>query len=148
MSQKPSIVIIPGSFTGPDLYTTLSSQLEGHGYEVFVGTLQSASRTPPEKAATMKEDAAYFRGIAEFLASQGKDVVVLGHSYGGIVATESVKGVTKSEREEQGKPGGVVRVVYLASVIGDVGQANLEAMGGQMGPFIRILVRTSASCNV
>jgi hypothetical protein len=92
----------------------------------------------------MKEDAAYFRGIAEFLASKGKDVVVLGHSYGGIVATECVKGVTKAEREEQGKPGGVVKVLYLASVLGDVGQGSLEAMGGQLGPFIRILVRISA----
>ncbi|CRG92405.1 hypothetical protein PISL3812_09464 [Talaromyces islandicus] len=139
MPSKPSIVIIPGSFSGPELYTILGSQLVGHGYEVFVGALQSASHTPPERPATMKEDAAYFRGIAEFLASQGKDVVVLGHSYGGIVATECVKGVTRAERKEQGKPGGVVRVVYLASVIGDVGQGSLEAMGGQLGPFIRTL---------
>lgn len=148
MSPKPSIIIIPGSFSGPDLYTTLGSQLEGQGYEVFVGTLQSASRTPPKKGATMKEDAAYFRGIAELLASQGKDVVVLGHSYGGIVATECVKGVTKTEREAQGKTGGVVKVLYLASVVGDVGQGSLEAMGGQLGPFIRFLVRTPTCCNI
>lgn len=99
MSPKPSIVIVPGSFTGPELYSTIASLLKDQGYEAFVGTLQSASRTPPEKAATMKEDAAYFRGIVEFLAGQGKDVVILGHSYGGIVATESVKGATKAERE-------------------------------------------------
>jgi alpha-beta hydrolase superfamily lysophospholipase len=148
MSPKPSIVIVPGSFTGPELYTTLGSLLEGQGYEVFVGTLQSASRTAPEKPATMKEDAAYFRGVAEFLASQGKDVIVLGHSYGGIVATECVKGVTKAEREVQGKTGGVVRVLYLASVLGDIGQGSLEAMGGQLGPFIRILVRIYAWCNI
>lgn len=141
MSPKPSIVIIPGSFTGPELYVSLRSQLEGQGYEVFVGSLQSATPTAPEKGATMKEDAAYFRGIAEFLASQGKDVVVVGHSYGGIVATECAKGITKAEREMHGKTGGIVKVLYLASVVADVGQGCLVAMGGQLGPFIRINVR-------
>ncbi|KAH8700115.1 Alpha/Beta hydrolase protein [Talaromyces proteolyticus] len=139
MSQKPSIVIIPGSFTGPDIYSNFASLLRGRGYEVIVGILQSANRTRPEKAATLQEDAAYFRGVAETLASQGKDVVVVGHSYGGVVATESVKGVIKTEREAHGKAGGVVRVVYLVSVVADIGQGNFEAFGGQLGPFIRIL---------
>lgn len=144
--SKPSIVIVPGAFTGPEVYTTLASILrEQHGYEVIVGTLQSTSRTPPEKPATLQEDAAYFRGIIETLSSQGKEVVVVGHSYGGAVATQSVKSVTKPGRQAAvgGGGGGAVRVVYLATPVPEIGQTPFEAMGGYLGSFIKIMVRLS-----
>lgn len=135
--SKPSLVIVPGSFTGPEFYDTLSSILQkSHGYEVIVGALQSASRGPGEKPATLHEDAAYFRGIITALAAQGKDVVIIGHSYGGIVASQAAQSVTKTEA----RGAGVVRVVYLASPLSEVGQAPLEAMGGQLGPNIKIMV--------
>ncbi|OKL59932.1 hypothetical protein UA08_04852 [Talaromyces atroroseus] len=139
--SKPAIVIVPGSFTGPEFYDSLSSILQKeHGFEVIVGALQSASRSPPEKPATLQEDAAYFRGIVEALSSQGKDIVIVGHSFGGAVATQSVKSVTKPERQAAGADaGGAVRMVYLASVLPDIGQAPLEAMGGQLGQNIKIL---------
>uniref|UniRef100_A0A093V731 Putative strigolactone esterase D14 like n=1 Tax=Talaromyces marneffei PM1 TaxID=1077442 RepID=A0A093V731_TALMA len=126
--SKPTIVIVPGSFTSPSAYDTLSSILnQQYGYEVIVGTLQSTSRVPPEKPATMQEDAAYFRGIIESLSNQGKDVVVVGHSYGGIVATESVKKVTKPERQVQGmSAGGVVRVIYVASLVAQIGETAIQ----------------------
>lgn len=96
---------------------------------------------PPEKPATLQQDAAYFRGIIEALSNQGKDVVVVGHSYGGIVATESVKKVTKSERQAQGKSaGGVVKIIYVASIVAQIGETAIQAMGGQLGPTIKILV--------
>jgi hypothetical protein len=140
--SKPTIVIVPGSFTSGSAYETLTSILtKQYNYEVIVGTLQSTSRAPPEKPATMQEDAAYFRGIIEALSNQGKDVVVVGHSYGGIVATESVKKVTKLERQAQGKSaGGVVRVIYLASLIAQIGETALQVIGGQLGPVVKILV--------
>ncbi|KAE8549132.1 hypothetical protein TMatcc_000092 [Talaromyces marneffei ATCC 18224] len=139
--SKPTIVIVPGSFTSPSAYDTLSSILnQQYGYEVIVGTLQSTSRVPPEKPATMQEDAAYFRGIIESLSNQGKDVVVVGHSYGGIVATESVKKVTKPERQVQGmSAGGVVRVIYVASLVAQIGETAIQVIGGQLGQAINIL---------
>ncbi|KAF3393036.1 hypothetical protein DPV78_010064, partial [Talaromyces pinophilus] len=139
--SKPTIVIVPGSFTSSSAYDTLASILtKQYNYEVIVGTVQSASRAPPEKPATMQEDAAYFRGIIEALSNQGKDVVVVGHSYGGIVATESVKKVTKSERQVQGKSaGGVVRVIYVVSLVAQIGETAIQVMGGQLGPTIKIL---------
>ncbi|RAO65900.1 uncharacterized protein BHQ10_001912 [Talaromyces amestolkiae] len=139
--SKPTIVIVPGSFTSAAAYETLASVLaKQYNYEVIVGTLQSTIRAPPEKAATLQEDAAYFRGVIEALLNQGKDVVVVGHSYGGIVATESVKKVTHSERQAQGKStGGVTKIIYVASIVAEIGETAIQAMGGQLGPTIKIL---------
>lgn len=140
--SKPTIVIVPGSFTSAAAYDILASILtKQYKYEVIVGTLQSTSRAPPEKAATLQEDAAYFRGVIEALSNQGKEVVVVGHSYGGTVATESVKKVTQSERQAQGKgSGGVVKVIYVASIVAQIGETAIQVMGGQLGPTIKILV--------
>ena len=124
----PSLVIVPGSFSGPEHYAALLPLLQ-KDYEVIVGTLQSADRSPPRKPATLQEDAAYFRGIIETLASQGKDVVIIAHSFGGMVATESVQGVTKQEREAKGLKGGVVKVIYLASVLPDIGKSCVDVQG-------------------
>ncbi|EED24540.1 conserved hypothetical protein [Talaromyces stipitatus ATCC 10500] len=139
--SKPTIVIVPGSFTSASAYETLASILtKQYSYEAIVAPLQSTARAPPENPATMQEDAAYFRGIIEALSSQGKDVVVVGHSYGGIVATEAVKQVTKPERQERGKSAdGVVGVVYVAALVAQIGEPAIKVMGGQLGAVIKIM---------
>lgn len=137
----PSIVIVPGSFSGPEHYQALVPLLD-KDYEVIVGTLQSADREPPRKAATMHEDAAYFRGIIEALASQGKDVIIIGHSYGGSVANESVQGVTKPEREARGLKGGVVKIVYLATRIREIGDNGLAEQGDMVNSAMNVEVYT------
>ncbi|KIX01401.1 uncharacterized protein Z518_09127 [Rhinocladiella mackenziei CBS 650.93] len=117
MAPQPSIVIVPGSFSFASMYYGLVNKIQEHGYEVFVNNLPSASRNPPEEPASMNDDAVFFRGIIENLANQGKDVLVMTHSYGGLVGTEAVKGVGKAERQAKGHDGGVVRLVYLTSSV-------------------------------
>jgi len=95
-AERPSIVIVPGSFSPPSFYAAVAENLRRNGYEAIVGALVSASRVPPAPAATMDEDAVYFRGIVSGLADEGKDVVILTHSYGGVVGTEAAQGYAKA----------------------------------------------------
>lgn len=129
MAQKPTILVIPGSFTRPYFYDKMADGLRESGYEVFVYAHLSSRRTYPEKGATMKEDATYFRGIIEILANEGKDVIAVTHSYGGVVGSEAAEGVIKSEREKEGKQGGLVRIVYVTSVVPAVGNSLLDVGG-------------------
>ncbi|KIV88506.1 hypothetical protein PV10_08187 [Exophiala mesophila] len=128
-ATKPSVVIIPGSFSPDYFYFDIVKKLQEYGYEAQVKNLPSASRLPPEQPATMYEDADFFRGLVEQLADQGKDVVLVTHSYGGVVGSEAAKGVLKTDREAAGKPGGLVKLVYLTSVVPEPG----VSLGGQMG---------------
>jgi len=48
-------------------------------------------------------------------------VVIIAHSYGGVPASESLKGLSKIERAKEGKSGGVVRIGYLTALVPGVG---------------------------
>ena len=135
---KPAIVVVPGSFSPASFYADLVSALRSRGYEATVETLLSSARSPlrGEKAATMQEDAELFHAIAEKLADQGKDVVIVTHSYGGIPGTECSKGLSKEERKAIGKPGGISRFVYVTSVVPPPGKSLKDLMGDLVPSFI------------
>jgi hypothetical protein len=51
------------------------------------------------------------------IADEGKDIVLVMHSYGGIPATESAHGLAKKDREAAGKKGGIVALLYVAALL-------------------------------
>lgn len=108
---KPSIIIVPGSFSPSTYHTTIVDQLKSHSYEAVALDYPSIGHRDPRPAATIEEDAAYIRNVTSKLADGGKDVILVSHSYGGIPATESTKGLSKEERKAAGKQGGVRNLV-------------------------------------
>ncbi|KIW37879.1 uncharacterized protein PV06_09861 [Exophiala oligosperma] len=124
-TSRPAIVLVPGAACRLIFYTDLVEQLS-KDFETHAYDLLTASREPPQQAATLADDAAFFHDKIQDLVNAGKDVVVLAHSYGGMPATDSVQGLLKSDRASQGLPGGVVRIVYLSCIVGDVGQTAGE----------------------
>lgn len=126
---KPTILIVPGSFSPAFFYHGIIAELNAKGFEAFVYDLPSASRKAPEPAATMADDAALFNEKATRLADEGKDVVLLVHSYGGIVGSECLKGLSRAEREADGKTGGVVKIIYLAAIVPAVGESLRSILG-------------------
>ncbi|OAP55372.1 hypothetical protein AYL99_10345 [Fonsecaea erecta] len=130
-SSAPSIVIIPGSFSTAQMYYEVVDEIKklSGSDSVFVNNLPSASRNPPEEPATLEDDATFFRAIVEKLADQGKDVVLVAHSYGGVVGTETLRGVGKAERQARGQSGGVVRIVYLSAHVLEAGVSVKSRVG-------------------
>lgn len=139
-TAKPAFVIVPGSFSPASFYDDLVAALRENGYETLIETLPSSARAPPDPPATMEEDAALFHGIVEKLADQGKDVVIVTHSYGGVPGTECSKGLSKAERKEAGKPGGIARFVYVTSVVPPPGISSGDLMGDHLPSFLQVEV--------
>ncbi|KAF4304466.1 hypothetical protein GTA08_BOTSDO07511 [Botryosphaeria dothidea] len=83
----------------------------------------------------MEDDAQHIRKANEALLKQGKDVVLVMHSYGGIPGTESVEGLLKTEREAAGKAGGIIRLVYLTALAPEVGRSINEVMAPLMEKY-------------
>lgn len=126
-ASKPTILIIPGAASPAALYRDVANYLESTGgYEVQVHELLSASRVPPQEPAGLPEDAAFFHEKLHELTDAGKEVVVLCHSYGGLVATDAAHGLGKEERTRTGLEGGIVRIVYLTCIVGPVGEASAD----------------------
>lgn len=145
-TTKPTIIIVPGSFSAARIYDNLINALHALSYQAVVSDLPSASRLPPASAASMADDAEHFHGIAESLADEGRDIVIVTHSYGGIPGTEAAKGLAKTDREAEGKKGGIVRLVYLTSVVPPVGGTLISTLG-ELSEAITINVCVPIICH-
>jgi pimeloyl-ACP methyl ester carboxylesterase len=141
--ERPTILIVPGSFSPPPLYASIVDHLNLHGYEAIVVNYPSIGRRDPLPPATMADDAAYTSAVVEKLADAGKSIVMVTHSYGGIVGTESTKDLAKTEREAVGKAGGIVRLLYITSLVPRVGESLQTLMGTEVASFLRIEVSTA-----
>ncbi|KAJ5376138.1 hypothetical protein N7509_013024 [Penicillium cosmopolitanum] len=128
MSQ-PTLVVIPGSFSPPALYKNFVDNLRSLDFEAIVEPLQSAIRRESSPSSSMYDDASHFREVISKLADQGKDIVLIPHSYGGIVANESAKGLLKSDRSKAGKAGGIVEIVNISTLTPAVGETALDVAG-------------------
>ncbi|KAK6376368.1 hypothetical protein LTS17_006963 [Exophiala oligosperma] len=137
-SSKPSILLVPGSFSFAGMYYPIQDAIKAQGYECFVNNLPSASRNPPEEPATLEDDAVFIRGVIEKIADQGKDIVVIAHSYGGVVATEAAKGVVKADRQANGKRGGIVKIAYLSAIVLPVGGSNFKNQGDPPAALVEV----------
>ncbi|EXJ56910.1 hypothetical protein A1O7_07254 [Cladophialophora yegresii CBS 114405] len=131
-TSKPSILLIPGSFALPEFYEPVFELVRAKGYDIrglHKPTVGLSARQPrPGAPPTMYDDAAYIAGEAEKLADEGKDVILVPHSYGGVPASQSTKGLSKKERQEAGKPGGIVSIAYLTCLTPALGQTAKDVL--------------------
>ena len=129
--SKPSIILIPASFALPELYDPIVDAVAANGYEIQALHLPTVGlKTGPREGAppSMYEDATFIATEVEKLSDEGKDVILIAHSYGGIPATESTKGLGKEEREKDGKKGGVVALAYITAVVPAVGDSAMGVL--------------------
>lgn len=93
MSSLPSLVLVPGSWHKPICYDKIIKLLEAnHGLRCVPVTLPSTTGDP---AATFKDDLDATREAISGETAKGRDVVVIAHSYGGLVGNSAVKGFTR-----------------------------------------------------
>lgn len=143
-SSKPTILLIPGSFCPSALiWDAVIDKLHHAGFDSLAVELPTVS--PPSTAVpkTMADDAAHIHGVIEALANDGKHVLVVMHSYGGIPGTQAVEGLTKKERQERGKDGGVMGMVYVTSLLinaGENSEDSFAAFRGEPPDFFRVSV--------
>lgn len=107
---NPTIVLVQGSFQLPDVYHKLADALRASGHSVVQPLLPSL--TDPDKpdfaSKTLSDDAAAVRAEVKRLVEEGKTVVLVMHSYGGLVGTEAVtQDLSFAQRQSSGLPGGV-----------------------------------------
>lgn len=140
-SKNTAFVLVPGSFSPSTFYDRVVPLLQKQGYEAYPTPLLSAGERD-EGPATFQEDTDFIHAAILKLADQGKDVVLGMNSYGGFPGTEASKGLSKSERQKEGKKGGLTGLVYLASFIPPVGVSLRSSMGDNLPDSIKKAVRS------
>jgi pimeloyl-ACP methyl ester carboxylesterase len=111
---KPTVVLVHGAWADASSWNAVVERLEDRGYTVVA---------PANPLRDLQNDAAYLSSV---LATISGPIVLVGHSYGGMVMTNAAIG----------RPN-VKALVYIAAFAPDVGDtlATLEAMnpGAEVG---------------
>ncbi|KAL3477592.1 Alpha/beta hydrolase fold-1 [Aspergillus californicus] len=135
MSYKPTVVLVPGAWATPTFYDQLQSCLTERGIATEAVTHQSTGAEPP--VTTLGDDVSKLHTSLQRLCDSGKDIIVVAHSYGGLVSSGAVEGLEKPTRQVKGQQGGVVMILYMTAFVLPKGLSILRASGGQLMPWIR-----------
>ncbi|KAI1745809.1 catalytic protein [Xylaria scruposa] len=131
-SRKPTLVLVQGSFQLPEVYYKLSDALRATGYHVIQPSLPSLTdQDKPDFASkSLTDDALAIRSKVTELVEEGETVVMVLHSYGGLVGTEAItKDLSFEQRKSNGLAGGVLHLFYFAAFILSEGQSVLSTFG-------------------
>ncbi|KIX92919.1 uncharacterized protein Z520_11395 [Fonsecaea multimorphosa CBS 102226] len=128
MSPKPVIFILHGAWHGPAHFEPVKSRFEALGFTMLCPQQPSTGAVPPTR--TLYDDAAHVRAELEQLVEQGKEVLLVMHSYGGMVGTQAAAGLGKAERMKGAQKGGIVRLFYACAFLLPVGKSLVAGLGG------------------
>lgn len=103
---KPTVVLVPGAFTDASSWTGVIARLERAGYPVLA---------PADPLRSLSGDSTY---IASVLASVKGPIVLVGHSYAGMVITNAAAGDPN-----------VKALVYISAYIPAVGDSAVKLTG-------------------
>ncbi|KAI1389602.1 alpha/beta-hydrolase [Hypoxylon trugodes] len=128
-STQPAIVLVPGAWTPPAAYAKLANALKARSFTVETPALPSNNGARPPNSSH-EDDVAAVRKVIKSFVDDGKEVIVYMHSYGAVVGTNAVEGLTKKDREAQGLSGGVVYLFYLCGYLLAKGQSIWTVIEG------------------
>lgn len=135
---NPTIVFSLDAWVIPEVFDSVRDNLRTIGYPSECLAHPSMGADPPSKP--LEDDINAFHTLLINLADEEKNIIVIAHSYGGVVASSAVDSLSVKARQKLGKRGGVVRFIYLAAFALDKGQSLLGMLGGQFLPWMEVEV--------
>lgn len=138
MQKLPTLVFIPGSWHAASCYDLVIKLLqEKHNLKCTAVTLPSTTGDP---AKTFKDDLDAARQAVSDETSCGRDVVVIAHSYGGMVGNSAIKGFARKRADASQIPaaGHVIGLILIASGYTFTGLAFMDPFLGHPPPTWRV----------
>ncbi|KAK8040774.1 hypothetical protein PG994_013781 [Apiospora phragmitis] len=129
---NPTVVIVPGAWQIDPSWTGFMQKLTSAGYDTKKVTLPSVGIS----LTGLDTDVAATAAVVDPLLDAGKDVVLLSHSLGGLIAGNAVQGRDYASRKAAGKEGGVIQLIYLAAFMCPEGASLKDLMGGSYFPWM------------
>ncbi|KAH8659749.1 Alpha/beta hydrolase fold-1 [Ilyonectria robusta] len=134
-TSKPTIVFAPGAWHTPDCFDVVRDALHVRGWSTEAVSYPSVAAEPPTKG--LADDAVAVRAALQRLADEGTTIVLVVHSYGGLVGANAVEGLGYKQRAKQGQSGGVIMFVYLAAFVTPLGKSVKDMLGGRFLPWMK-----------
>ncbi|KIV99839.1 uncharacterized protein PV09_08508 [Verruconis gallopava] len=127
---KPSFVFVPGAWHRAEIWNKVAFILEAQGYKCLLVTLPT---TNGSNTSSFVDDVHATQDMIRSETSQGRDVVVVVHSYGGVVGQSAMKGFTVT-KDSGNNTGHVIGQFIIASGFAIAGMTFLDGTGGVPPP--------------
>ncbi len=122
--RTKSVVLIHGAWHGAWAWHVTASMLESSGYDVYVPDLPGHGIDGTAPAAVTLD--AYVQKVVSILDSLSEPAVLIGHSMGGIVVSQT----------GEARPSRVAKLVYLAAFMPLSGQSALALASEDTGSMV------------
>lgn len=142
MSQKPVFVFVPGAWHSADTFDLVRDLMHKRGFETKAIATPSVGASPPTKG--LYADIEFTKAALQEMVDAGRQIVVVNHSYGGMVGSGAVEGLGYAQRSQAGLAGGVIMVVWMAALATPKGQSVIDVLGGNWLPWMLIKVTLSS----
>lgn len=111
--KKPTLILVHGAWHGIETWDKVSLFLEGKQFKCIAVALPS---TAGDASATFGEDVNAVREAILAETTQGNEVVLVLHSYGGVVGQSAIKGLD-----------GVLGILLMTSFFAITGVSIIDA---------------------
>ena len=137
-ATKPTIVLIPGAWFHPSTYDQFISILQRLSYPIVYASYPSLNPSDPATADAAHDTEAVLQNfLLPLVENEGKDVVILMHSYGGVPGSSAARGLAKAQRSKKAKKGGVVGLIYFSGFVLPDGASVADGQGGQLPAWVK-----------
>ncbi|KAF2162593.1 hypothetical protein M409DRAFT_27214 [Zasmidium cellare ATCC 36951] len=127
--SKPTLVFVHGGWHDPSCFDSVRVPLESAGYKCRVPALPSIGELSATK--TSSDDVAVVHGIISDCVSKGEDVIVIGHSNGGLKANGALKGLVGPDSTVADSTGKILGLGIIAGLLPPVGKMGASAPAPQ-----------------
>ncbi|KAL8840322.1 MAG: hypothetical protein Q9170_001406 [Blastenia crenularia] len=132
-SMKPTIVFVHGAWDNGSAWDSVCSLLAEHGYPTVAPSLPSAGGRPPVPSH-LKDADVVRQELQRLVIDEKKEVIAVGHSYGGFVVAESIRGYEKTDTRE----GGVTDCLVMSAFVGCRGESVMSILDNKMPEFLEL----------
>lgn len=130
---KPTIIIVAGAWHGLIHIAPLTTALSSQKYP----TIPLALTTSGNSDKNLTDDIAMITShLEEVIGKQGKDVILVLHSFGGVPGCAAAGPFVRSARKKQDQKGGIMAILFIAAFAVPKGMTFLQTLGGKHAPFV------------
>ncbi|KAF2754641.1 alpha/beta-hydrolase [Pseudovirgaria hyperparasitica] len=132
--RKPTIVFIHGAWHNYKCWNGVAEVLRADGIESVSLSLLSVGIRDTPLGSHIEDSQALHEKIKD-IVEEGKDVIIVMHSYGGLAGSDAIEGLVKNG-ENGSTQGGVVAAIYVSAFIAPKGE-NLLGVFPSPPPYLK-----------
>ncbi len=137
-ATKPTILLLLGAWFHPSTYNTFLSHLQKLSFPTAYAPYPSLDPSDPSTADAAHDTEVVLKdSLLPLIEDDGKDVVLIMHSYGGVPGSSAARGLSKAQRSKDGKKGGVVGLIYVSGFVLPGGASVADGQGGQLPSWVK-----------